>query len=318
MGNRITNLFGIKYPIIQAGMVWCSGWKLASAVSNAGGLGLIGAGSMRPEILKEHIQKIKKATNKPYGVNIPLMKEDVEKIIQIVLEEEVPIIFTSAGNPGKWSATFKKENRLVAHVVANTKFARKSEEAGVDAIVAEGFEAGGHNGREETTTLTLVQLIRNSTSLPLISAGGITNAKSMLAVMVLGAEGVQIGSRFAASLESSAHENYKKQVIESVEGDTVLTLKSLMPVRFIKNRFYEQIQEAEKNGASQEELLQLLGKGRARISIFEGNIEDGEPEIGQGSALISQIQPAAEIVDEIMAGVVTLNEKLFGDDKFQF
>jgi enoyl-[acyl-carrier protein] reductase II len=282
--NRVSGLFGIKFPIVQAGMVWCSGWKLASAVSNAGGLGLIGAGSMYPSVLKEHIQKCKTSTQLPFGVNVPLLYPEIESIMKIIVEEEVKIVFTSAGNPSIWTNFLKDKGVKVVHVVSSVKFATKAEKAGVDAIVAEGFEAGGHNGREETTTFVLMPLVREAVSLPLIAAGGIVNGRGMLAAEVLGAEGVQVGTRFAVSKESSAHENFKNRIIQSDEGETVLTLKQLTPVRLLKNKFYQKIQLAELKGASLDELKELLGKRRAKLGIFEGDLEEGELEIGQGAA----------------------------------
>lgn len=299
MNNRITQLFNIEYPIIQAGMIWCSGWKLASAVSNAGGLGIIGSGSMYPEILREHINKCKSATSKPFAVNVPLLYADIEKHFEIIIEEGVKIVFTSAGNPATWTSHLKQKGITVVHVIANTKFARKAQDAGVDAIVAEGFEAGGHNGREETTTMCLIPVIREAVSLPLIAAGGIGNGKSMLAAFSLGAEGVQIGSRFIATPESSAHENFKQRVINSIEGDTVLTLKQVTPVRLIKNKFYSEVAEAEARGAGVDELKAILGRARAKRGMFEGNLDEGELEVGQVSASIKKIQPAAEVVKEI-------------------
>jgi len=297
--NRIKQLFNIGVPIIQAGMVWCSGWRLASAVSNAGGLGIIGAGSMHPETLTEHIRKCKSATTKPFGVNVPLLYPEIDKLIKIIIEEEVKIVFTSAGNPSLWTSTLKSAGITVVHVVSSVKFAKKSEQAGVDAVVAEGFEAGGHNGREETTTFVLIPLVREAISIPLIAAGGIANGRSMLAAEALGADGVQVGSRFAASQESSAHENFKRRVTDSVEGDTVLTLKQLTPVRLIKNHFYNQVQEAELRGAGKEELEKLLGKRRSKLGIFEGDLNEGELEIGQVAAAIRKIQPASEIIQEM-------------------
>ncbi len=297
--NRITTLFGIKYPIIQAGMIWCSGWELASAVSNAGGLGIIGAGSMYPDVLREHIRKCKLNTDKPFAVNIPLLYPDVDKIMNIIVEEGVKIIFTSAGNPKTWTSFLKQNGCTVVHVIANTKFASKAEEAGVDAIVAEGFEAGGHNGREETTTLVLIPMIRKITKLPLIAAGGIATGRAMLACMALGAEGFQIGTRFVASVESSCHQNFKEHLTHSQEGETVLTLKQLTPVRLMKNKFYKEVEAAENRAASKEELVQLLGRARAKRGMFEGDLEDGELEIGQVSALVRDIQPAAKIVNEL-------------------
>lgn len=298
--NRICSLFNIQYPIVQAGMVWCSGWKLASAVSNSGGLGLIGAGSMHPEVLQEHIRKCRQATNKPFGVNVPLMYPEIEKLMSILVEEKVHIVFTSAGSPAKWTPFLKDKGMSVVHVVANTKFAQKCEESGVDAIVAEGFEAGGHNGREETTTMVLIPHIRRVTNLPLIAAGGIGSGRAMLAAMALGADGVQVGSAFAASAESSAHEMFKKRIVESTEGDTLLTLKQLGPTRLLHNKFFDQVQEAQAKGASAEEMKQLLGRGRAKLGMFEGNLDDGELEIGQVAAMINAIKPAAEIMNEII------------------
>ncbi len=299
MQNRVTQLFGIKYPIIQAGMIWASGWRLASAVSNAGGLGLIGAGSMYPDVLREHIQKCKAATNKPFGVNVPLLYPAINELIEIIIEEKVSIVFTSAGNPKTWTSTLKKEGIIVVHVVSSSKFAQKAEEAGCDAVVAEGFEAGGHNGREETTTLVLIPLVRNTVKIPVIAAGGIATGRQMFASMVLGASGVQVGSRFVASNEASAHLNFKEKIIGLGEGDTMLSLKQLTPVRLIKNSFFEEIKKAEENCASIEELTIILGRARAKKGMFEGDLQNGELEIGQVSALINEIKPAAEIVKEI-------------------
>jgi enoyl-[acyl-carrier protein] reductase II len=299
MQNRITDLFQIKYPIIQAGMIWCSGWELASAVSNAGGLGLIGSGSMYPEVLREHIQKCKHATSNPFGVNVPLLYPDIEKHIQIIIEEKVPIVFTSAGNPRTWTTILKQNGIKVVHVVSSSKFAQKSEEAGVDAIVAEGFEAGGHNGREETTTLCLIPSVKNSIKIPVIAAGGIATGRTMLAAMALGADAVQIGSRFVASIESSAHENFKQKVITTAEGETMLTLKKLTPVRLIKNKFFAEAFNAEQNGADTETMQNILGRARAKKGMFEGDMEEGELEIGQITSVIKTIKPAAEIVNEI-------------------
>lgn len=299
MKNRITELFEIKYPIIQAGMIWCSGWRLATAVSNAGGLGLLGAGSMYPDVLKEHIQKCKANTSKPFGVNVPLLYPNIEEHMDIIISEKVPIVFTSAGNPATWTATLKKEGIKVVHVIANKKFAEKSVQAGVDAIVAEGFEAGGHNGREETTTLCLIPMIRDHVSIPLIAAGGIGCGRAMLACFALGAEGVQIGSRFVTSHESSAHDHFKQKVVDAKEGDTQLSLKQLTPVRLVKNEFYQQIAAAESRGASVEELKNILGRARAKKGMFEGDMQEGELEIGQVSSSITNILPAAEIVSEI-------------------
>jgi enoyl-[acyl-carrier protein] reductase II len=298
--NRITLLFGIKYPIVQAGMIWCSGWELASAVSNAGGLGLIGSGSMYPDILRDHIRKCKAATDKPFGVNLPLIYPQVDDHIQVILDEDVKIVFTSAGNPAKYTKFFKDHGLTVVHVIANTKFARKCEEAGVDAIVAEGFEAGGHNGIEETTTMTLIPMVREVTGLPLIAAGGIGTGRQMLAAFALGAEGVQIGSRFVASLESSAHPAFKQKVLDAKDGDTGLVLKKVIPVRLIKTKFYDQVKELENQGATREQLMELLGHGRARKGMFEGNVDEGELEIGQVSGLIREVRPAADIMEEIV------------------
>lgn len=300
MKNRITELFNIQYPIIQAGMIWCSGWRLASAVSNAGGLGLIGAGSMYPEVLREHIQKCKKATSKPFGVNVPLLYPDIDKIMQITADEGVKIVFTSAGNPATWTSWLKERGITVVHVIANEKFALKSQQAGVDAIVAEGFEAGGHNGREETTTLCLIPQIVDLVQIPVIAAGGIAGGASMAAVMALGAEGVQVGSRFAASEESSAHEHFKKAIVETGDGGTELSLKTLTPVRLIKNKFYQTVKEAEMQGATQDQLKEILGRARAKKGMFEGDLEEGELEIGQVSAQIDEVLPAAEIMNRFI------------------
>lgn len=297
--ERVQRLLGIHIPIIQAGMVWCSGWKLASAVSKAGGLGLIGAGSMHPEVLQEHVRKCKAATAKPFGVNVPLLYPEIDKIMKILVEEEVKIVFTSAGNPALWTGYLKDRGITVVHVVSSSRFARKSEQAGVDAVVAEGFEAGGHNGREETTTLCLIPMVRDAVSIPVIAAGGIGSGRSILAVEALGAEGVQVGTRFAASKESSAHEAFKKKITELNEGDTVLTMKQLTPVRLIKNEFYQRVAQAEQRGATREELLRLLGRGRAKKGIFEGDLVEGELEIGQVAASIREVKPAAEILLEI-------------------
>jgi len=299
MTNRITKLFNIEFPIVQAGMIWTSGWKLASAVSNAGGLGLIGAGSMYPEVLREHVQKCKKATAKPFGVNVPLLYPDIDKHMQIIVDEGVKIVFTSAGNPATWTKTLKDKGITVVHVIANSKFALKAEQSGVDAVVAEGFEAGGHNGREETTTMVLIPMIRDVTKLPLIAAGGIADGRSALAAFALGAEGVQIGTRFAVTAESSLHENFKNRIVESKEGETILTLKQLMPVRLLKNKFYEQVDAAEHRGASADELKNLLGRARAKKGMFEGDLEEGELEIGQVSSLVKEIKPAAEVLKEV-------------------
>jgi enoyl-[acyl-carrier protein] reductase II len=300
--NRITKLFGVDYPIVQAGMIWASGWRLASAVSNAGGLGLIGSGSMYPDVLREHIQKCKAATSRPFGVNIPLLYPDIDKHIQIVIEEGVKIVFTSAGNPKTWTSVLKEKGITVAHVISSSKFAKKAEEAGCDAVVAEGFEAGGHNGREETTTMVLIPAVVSAVKIPVIAAGGVATGKQMLAAMVMGAEGVQMGSRFVASEEASSHINFKNAVINSNEGDTILTLKQLTPVRLIKNNFYKQVQEAENKGASVEELKAILGRARAKKGMFEGQLEEGELEIGQVGANVRDILPAAKIVDEVWQG----------------
>lgn len=294
--NKICSLFNIQYPLIQGGMIWCAGWELAAAVSNAGGLGLLGAGSMYPEVLDEQIQKCKAATAQPFGVNLPLLYPNIEAHIQTIIKHKVPIVFTSAGNPKIWTETLQKEGIKVVHVVSSVKFALKAQAAGVDAIVAEGFEAGGHNGRDETTTLCLIPMVRKAISIPLIAAGGIGDGRAMLAVMNLGADGAQVGSRFVASLESSAHPQFKQAVIESQEGDTLLTLKELTPVRLLKNPFFEQVQAAYQNGASPEELAALLGRGRAKKGMFEGDLEAGELEIGQIAGNFDVILPAAEIV----------------------
>lgn len=298
--NRITSLFGIQYPIIQAGMVWCSGWRLASAVSNAGGLGLLGAGSMHPDTLREHIRKCRAATDKPFGVNIPLMYPQIEEIMAIVVEEGVKIVFTSAGNPKTWTGWLKERGVTVVHVISSSRFAVKCEEAGVDAVVAEGFEAGGHNGREETTTFCLIPAVRNATTLPLIAAGGIATGEGIVAAMALGAEGVQIGTRFALTDESSASEVFKEYCLSLGEGDTKLLLKKLAPVRLVKNNFRDAVEKAENNGASADELRALLGKGRAKKGIFEGDLEEGELEIGQASAIISRQQSVAEVMHELV------------------
>ena len=300
MGNKITELFQIKYPIVQAGMVWNSGWRLASASSNAGILGLIGAGSMYPEVLREHIQKCKKATHKPFGVNIPMLYPDIEKLMDIIVEEDVKIVFTSAGNPKTWTTWLKDKGITVVHVVSSVKFALKAQEAGVDAVVAEGFEAGGHNGREETTTLALIPMVKEQIKIPLIAAGGISTGKSILATMILGADGVQIGSRFVASEESSAHQAFKQAVVEAKEGDTTLTLKELAPVRLIKNKFYEQVEALYKTAPTTEQLKELLGRGRSKLGMFEGDLLEGELEIGQIAGLIHDIKPVAQIVNDLI------------------
>lgn len=308
--NRITELFDIEYPIIQGGMVWCSGWRLASAVSNEGGLGLLGAGSMHPEVLREHIQKMKQATTKPWGVNVPLLYPQIEELMGIIVEEGVKIVFTSAGSPAKWTAHLKQHGITVVHVIANSRFARKCEEAGVDAIVAEGFEAGGHNGREETTTMALIPLIRKTTKLPVIAAGGIGSGAQMLAAMALGADGVQIGSLFALSEESSAHEAFKRYALASGEGDTLLQLKQLAPVRLLRNRFFEEVRKAEQGCASVEELKALLGRGRAKKGMFEGDLDEGELEIGQVAALIDELRPVAAIFASLLADYRSARETL--------
>ncbi len=300
--NRICELFGIRYPIVSGGMVWCSGWRLAAAVSNAGGLGLLGAGSMHPEVLREHIQKCKAATDKPFGVNVPLLYPEMDTIVQIIIEEKVPVVFTSAGNPKTWTAKLKENGIKVAHVVSSSKFARKCEEAGVDAVVAEGFEAGGHNGREETTTMCLIPAVRRATTLPLIAAGGIGTGESIAAALSLGAEGVQIGTRFALSAESSAHENFKSLCLNLQEGDTRLLLKQLAPTRLVKSAFLNAVQEAELRGASVDELKALLGKGRAKKGIFEGNLEEGELEIGQIASMFHKEEPVADIMNDLVEG----------------
>ena len=300
MSNRITSLFNIQYPIIQGGMIWCSGWELASAVSNAGGLGLIGSGSMYPEVLRDHIQKCKAATSKPFGVNVPLLYPDIDKQLEIIVEEGVKIVFTSAGNPAKYTSWLKERGITVVHVIANTKFAKKCEDAGVDAIVAEGFEAGGHNGREETTTMCLIPMIVDCVNVPVIAAGGIGCGRTMAAAFCLGAEGVQVGSRFAASEESSAHISFKEQIIEAKEGSTQLTLKEITPVRLLKNAFFDQVEGVYEQGGSVEELKDLLGRGRAKKGMFEGDLEEGELEIGQISARLDHIEKAGDIVNSMM------------------
>jgi enoyl-[acyl-carrier protein] reductase II len=299
MTNRITELFGIRYPINQAGMIWCSGWELAAAVSNAGALGIIGSASMYPNILQEHIRKCKAATKNPFAVNVALMYPDIESHMKIIMDEGVKIVFTSAGNPKTWTPVLKQNGITVVHVVPSSKFAKKAEDAGCDAVVAEGFEAGGHNGREETTTLVLVPLVKQSVSIPVIAAGGIASGRTMLAAFALGAEGVQIGTRFVASAESSAHPNFKNAVITTEEGSTMLALKKLVPVRLLKNKFFHQVHEAEQRGATEEELKQLLGRARAKRGMFEGDLEEGELEIGEVSAQVRGIKPASEIVQEI-------------------
>lgn len=301
MENSITKLFNIKYPIVQGGMVWNSGWKLATAVSNAGGLGLIGAGSMYPDVLREHIRKCKTATDKPFGVNVPMLYPNIKEIMQIIVEEGVKVVFTSAGNPKTWTSFLKEKGIIVVHVVSSVKFALKSQEAGVDAVVAEGFEAGGHNGREETTTFTLIPMVKEKLQIPLIAAGGIATGKGMLAAMILGADGVQMGSRFVASVEASSHISFKETVVKAQDGDTHLTLKELAPVRLIKNQFFNEVQELYQQKATVEQLKEKLGRGRAKKGMFEGDLNQGELEIGQVAGLIHEIKPAAEIVKEIVA-----------------
>ncbi|MEO8086052.1 MAG: nitronate monooxygenase [Bacteroidota bacterium] len=308
--NRITKLFGIEYPIIQAGMIWCSGWELASAVSNAGGLGLIGSASMYPDILRDHIRKCRSATSKPFGVNVALLYPDVDKHMQIIIDEGVKIVFTSAGNPKTWTSFLKEKGITVVHVIANSKFAKKSEEAGVDAMVAEGFEAGGHNGREETTSMCLIPIIRETTKLPLIAAGGIANGTTMLAAFALGAEGVQMGTRFVATPESSGHQNFKNRLLATQEGDTHLTLKQLTPVRMIKNKFYKEVEAAEIRGATADELKTLLGRARAKRGMFEGDLEEGELEVGQIAAFIREIKPAGEVVLDVWKEFLEAKERL--------
>ena len=313
--NKITQLFNIKYPIIQGGMIWNSGYKLASAVSNAGGLGLIGAGSMYPEVLREHIQKCKKATNKPFGVNVPMLYPNLEEIIDIIVKEGVKIVFTSAGNPKTWTSFLKEKGIIVAHVVSSSVFALKAQDAGVDAVVAEGFEAGGHNGREETTTFTLIPMVKEKINIPLIAAGGIATGRAMLAAMVLGADGVQVGSRFAASVESSAHDNFKNRILETKEGETQLTLKELAPVRLIKNKFYQDVQDLYAKCPTKEELAKLLGRARAKHGMFEGDMDEGELEIGQIAGLIHTIKPVAEIIKEMLTDYNLARKEV---EKFNF
>lgn len=312
MKNRITELFGIKYPIIQAGMIWCSGWELASAVSNAGGLGIIGSGSMYPDVLKEHVQKCKAATNKPFAVNIPLLYPDIEQHVQTIIEEKVPIVFSSAGSPKKWTPLLKENGIKVVHVVSSSFFAKKVEAAGCDAVVAEGFEAGGHNGREETTTMCLIPPVTDSVDIPVIAAGGIGNGRTMAAAFALGAEAVQIGSRFVASHESSGHDHFKKTVVEAQEGATELSLKKVVPVRLVKNKFYEEIKEMENNGATPEQLAEHLGRGRSKKGMFLGDLENGELEIGQISGYINEVKPAADIVNEIVSEFNEVTERIGG------
>ncbi len=308
--NAISSLFGITYPIVQGGMIWVSGWKLASAVSNAGGLGLIGSGSMYPDVLRDHIQKCKKATDKPFGVNVPMLYPKIEEIMDIIVEEGVKIVFTSAGNPKTWTQFLKEKGITVVHVVSSVKFAKKAEAAGVDAVVCEGFEAGGHNGREETTTFTLIPMVKENVSIPVIAAGGIANGRGMLAAMVLGADGVQIGSRFAATIESSAHDNFKDTIVKVKDGDTHLTLKELAPVRLVKNHFYNQVQELYTKNPSVEEIKQLLGRARAKKGMFEGDLDNGELEIGQIAGLIHEIKPTKQVIEEIIAEFESIKSSL--------
>jgi len=318
MANRITELFNIKYPIIQAGMIWCSGWELASAVSNAGGLGILGSGSMYPEVLDDQITKCKTATDKPFAVNLPMIYPDIDKHVALILKHKVPVVFTSAGNPKTWTKLLKDNGIIVVHVVSSLKFALKSELAGVDAVVAEGFEAGGHNGREETTTMTLIPIVANELKIPLIAAGGIGTGKGMFAAMTLGADGVQIGSRFVATPESSAHQNFKNTIIDTKDGGTELTLKELTPVRLIKNNFYNQVQTAYQNNASAEDMKELLGRGRAKKGMFEGDLIEGELEIGQIAGLINEIKPAAEIVEEIIREYNQVKTEVITLSKYTF
>lgn len=308
--NAISSLFGIRYPIIQGGMIWVSGWKLASAVSNAGGLGLIGSGSMYPDVLREHIQKCKKATDKPFGVNVPMLYPQIEEIMDIIVEEGVKIVFTSAGNPKTWTQFLKEKGITVVHVVSSVKFAQKAQAAGVDAVVCEGFEAGGHNGREETTTFTLIPMVKENVSIPVIAAGGIANGRGMLAAMVLGADGVQIGSRFAATIESSAHDNFKDTIVKVKDGDTHLTLKELAPVRLVKNHFYNQVQELYTKNPSVEEIKQLLGRARAKKGMFEGDLDNGELEIGQIAGLIHEIKSTKQVIEEIIVEFESIKSSL--------
>ncbi|MFI5218357.1 MAG: NAD(P)H-dependent flavin oxidoreductase [Bacteroidia bacterium] len=316
MNNRVANLLNIDYPIIQAGMVWTSGWKLASAVANAGALGLIGSASMYPDVLREHIQKCKKATQKSFGVNVALLYPDMEKIMNIIVEEGVKIVFTSAGNPTLWTSFLKKNNITVVHVVSSSKFAKKAEDAGCDAVVAEGFEAGGHNGREETTTMCLIPIVTEAVTIPVIAAGGIASGKSMCAAFALGAEGVQVGTRFAMSSESSLHQNFKNKLLETEEGDTILTMKQLTPVRLIKNKFYEKVKAAEEHGASTEELKEILGRARAKKGMFEGDLDEGELEIGQIASAVKEIKPAADIVKEVWEEFLETRKKITEEKLF--
>ena len=314
--NQITNLFKIKYPIIQAGMIWCSGWELASAVSNSGGLGIIGSGSMYPEVLRQNILKCKNATNQPFAVNVPLLYPNIEEHIKSIIELKVPIVFTSAGNPNTWTKQLKQNNIKVVHVVSSVKFALKAESSGVDAIVAEGFEAGGHNGREETTTMCLVPDVAKAINIPLIAAGGIIDGKSMLAAMILGADGVQMGTRFVASKESSAHDNFKDIVLKAKEGDTRLTLKEITPVRMMKNNFFQELEELYKTSPTKEQLLNKLGRGRAKLGMFEGDLESGELEIGQASSQITNVFTAKEIIQQIMTEFNSVKSQMSTSDKF--
>ncbi len=316
MKNRVQSLYQIKFPLIQAGMIWCSGWRLASAVSNSGGLGIIGSGSMYPEVLREHIQKCKATTKYSFAVNVPLLYPDIEKLMEIIVEEKVPYVFTSAGNPKTWTSHLQSHGIKVTHVVSSVKFALKAQAAGVDAVVAEGFEAGGHNGRDETTTLCLIPMVAKEIDIPLIAAGGIGSGRSMLAAMILGADGVQIGSRFVVSNESSGHENFKNKVVESKEGDTILTLKKLTPVRLIKNEFYHSVMEAEAKGADENELAEILGRARAKKGMFEGDLKEGELEIGQISGMLDEIKPAAQIVEEIMQEFIEAKSEIQSNSKF--
>jgi enoyl-[acyl-carrier protein] reductase II len=312
--NKITTLFNIQYPIIQAGMIWASGWRLAASVSNAGGLGIIGAGSMYPDVLREHVQKCKAATNKPFGVNLPLLYPDIDKHIDIIIEEKVPIVFTSAGNPKTWTSILKDKGIIVVHVVSSSFFALKAEAAGCNAVVAEGFEAGGHNGREETTTMVLIPQVREAIRIPVIAAGGIATGKQMLAAMVLGADAVQIGSRFICTPEASSHPHFKDAILQSKEGDTMLSMKKTVPVRLLKNSFYEAIRIAENNGASESELKQILGRGRAKKGMFEGDLTEGELEVGQVCSMIKNIQPAAQIVKEIWEEFIEIRKQFSTND----
>jgi enoyl-[acyl-carrier protein] reductase II len=310
MNNRITELFNISYPIIQAGMVWCSGWELASAVSNAGGLGIIGSGSMYPDILKQHIQKCRSETEKPFAVNVPLLYPDIDHHFRIIIEERVKIVFTSAGNPNSYTALLKQHGIKVVHVISSSRFAKKSEDAGCDAVVAEGFEAGGHNGREETTTMVLIPLVKQSVAIPVIAAGGIGSGRAMMAAFALGAEGVQLGTRFAASVEASGHENFKRKIINTTEGETVLTMKKLVPVRLIRNKFFQQIQSAEDRGASADELKNILGRARAKRGMFEGDLDEGELEIGEVCAQVHDIKPASQILKDIWEEFLGAKEEI--------